>query len=50
MVVTTRSSSRLPSAWALPLVDEAAEFAVQLGGEGLQIQQLGREGFAQELR
>ncbi|MBV4504955.1 class I SAM-dependent methyltransferase [Pseudomonas mosselii] len=32
-------------AWAerlgLPLVDEAAEFAVQLGGEGLQIQQLG---------
>ncbi|MBC7212076.1 MAG: SAM-dependent methyltransferase, partial [Pseudomonas sp.] len=29
-------------AWAerlgLPLVDEAAEFAVQLGGEGLQIQ------------
>ena len=32
-------------AWAqrlgLPLVDEAAEFAVQLGAEGLQIQQLG---------
>ncbi|MFJ4392316.1 class I SAM-dependent methyltransferase [Pseudomonas soli] len=32
-------------AWAqrlgLPLVDEAAEFAVQLGEEGLQIQQLG---------
>ncbi|MCP8632795.1 class I SAM-dependent methyltransferase [Pseudomonas mosselii] len=32
-------------AWAerlgLPLVDETAEFAVQLGGEGLQIQQLG---------